>query len=195
MRLGGYPHGWGGPVMTSDDPEEAIARYERERARHAGQRAVVALFDRLGDGEPLYPDVVRDLVGPDPLNARPPCAEHPAAGPSVPFGRAPGINPVKQWFLNACLVRGGPDYDRWLANEESLPMAERAAACARLVDSEDGPPLVVIAWRDPAGGGHRAHGDLVFVEDADSCWVVERVNGGKVNAWPRGLTELEVVDA
>lgn len=63
--VGGYPNGWEPPVLETDDPEAAIARYEqtRERLRGGGYRYLtVAIFDDNGEGEPLDPERVRELA-------------------------------------------------------------------------------------------------------------------------------------
>lgn len=188
VRLGGYPHGWGDSLLETDDAEEAIARYELERARLRRMTTVAIFDDARGEGEPLDPDAVRERL------EVPLCQDYSVAGPRVPFHRVPGINPVKCWFLNAAVERWGPAYDAWLSAQEDVPAAERAAAVARFAAATydaEGPPLVCVRWR--AGDGERdGHGLLL---EWGETWTVERADGETFQLRPQDLVEAEVVDA
>ena len=59
VAQGGFPHGWESPFFTSNDPYAAINAYEGWTPQHM---MIVAIFDDHGEGEPLDPHRVEEIL-------------------------------------------------------------------------------------------------------------------------------------
>jgi hypothetical protein len=57
--MGGFPDGWEPPFLTTACPYEAIKAYE---AANPGHMQTVAIFDANGEGEPLDPERVEEIL-------------------------------------------------------------------------------------------------------------------------------------
>lgn len=59
VAYGGYPDGWDSPFLETDDPYEAMMAHDLAKP---GRMQTVAIFDNNGEGEPLDPNAVEEIL-------------------------------------------------------------------------------------------------------------------------------------